>query len=102
MTIKDPMLLATPDNGRELFKRLAQVCNGFSQDDVVTAAANLLINAIRQQHPTRGKAEAAFNELFGRSKQVLVDHYDMGGRKKGIFPYDQVITPAFFNARKKG
>lgn len=88
---KDPMLLATPDHAQELFKRFGQVANGFQRDDVVNAAVNILVNAIRQHCRTRQQAEQAFDELFGRTKQVLVDHYDQLGRKRGIFPFDQVI-----------
>jgi len=101
MNTKDPMLAATTDNGRELFTRMSAVATGFPREHVVAAATNLLINAIRQDKATRQEAEIAFNELFGRSKQVLLDHYDIGGRKKGIFPYDQVIRPDFFQSKNK-
>lgn len=100
MTTKDPLALATPDNQRELFNRFSREANGFANEDAIGAAANILINAIRQSQPTRAQAEARFNELFGRSKQVLLDHYDSLGRKRGIFPYNQVIEASLFNARK--
>lgn len=88
---KDPLKRAGPDAARELFRRLSVDCNGFCRDDVLTAAANLIINGLRQQHGDRASAEREFDALFGRSKQVLVDHYDSLGRKRGIFPYDQHI-----------
>jgi predicted outer membrane lipoprotein len=57
------------------------------------AAANIIINAMRQEHPTRAAAERAFDDLFGRMKALLLDHYDASGRKKGVFPYTQVVQP---------
>jgi hypothetical protein len=81
---------------------MSQASSGFAMDDVIGAAANILINAIRQSQPTQAKAEIRFDELFGRSKQALVDHYDSLGRKRGIFPYDQVIeVPKFDLSIKK-
>lgn len=99
---KDPMLLATPDNQRELFRRMSRAADGFSTEDVIGAAVNVLLNAIRQSQPTRTKAERRFDELFGRSKAVLLDHYDTLGRKRGIFPYDQVIEAQHFMGKKNG
>jgi hypothetical protein len=52
---------------------------------------NLVINALRQTCTTRQQAEQRYDELIARCKGILVDHYDMSGRKRGIFPYDQVI-----------
>lgn len=98
---KDPLTLATPNNQRELFQRLSKAADGFSAEDVIGAAANMLINAIRQSQPSRAQAEARFDELFGRSKAVLVDHYDTLGRKRGIFPYDQVIAAAKIDFRTR-
>lgn len=97
---KDPLTLATPDRQRELFTRMSAVADGFGADDVVGAAVNLLVNAIRQSQPTRRQAEVRFDELFGRTKQILVDHYDALGRKRGVFPYDQVVEMPLVNLRK--
>ena len=96
---KDPLLRATPDHARELFARFGQSANGFTTDDVVTAAVNMLLNAIRQRCKTQAEAERAFDEIFGRSKQVLFNHYDTLGRKRGIFPYDQVVEMPLINFR---
>lgn len=85
----DPMLLATPDAGRALFAAFSAAANGYPTSAAIDAAVNILVNAIRQDHTTRESAEKAFDELFGRIKQILVNHYDTLGRKRGIFPYDQ-------------
>ena len=97
---RDP-LRSVPDAQRELFSRLSKACEGFSAQDVAGAAVNLLINALRQQFSTRDKAEIVFNEMFGKSKQMLLDHYDITGRKRGIFPYDQVIDLPHFDFKDK-
>jgi hypothetical protein len=70
---------------------VSKCANGFPADAVINAGANLVINALRQGHAKRETAEKAFDEIFGRLKQTLLDQYDMLGRKRGIFPFDQVI-----------
>lgn len=98
---KDPLRQATPNAAQELFQRFAQeASSGFQRDAVIGAAANLLINALRQEHTTRGAAERAFDEIFGKMKTVLVNHYDSLGRKRGIFPYDQTLCVPFVKLRK--
>lgn len=96
---KDPLLHSGPFSQRELLERFAFVADGFPTDIVISAAANILINGIRQAHPTRQGAESYFDSLFGQLKQLLVDHYDSLGRKRGIFPYDQILEAHHFNAR---
>lgn len=88
---KDP-LLKTNFSDKELFVRFSREANGFPNDAVVSAAANVLLNAIRQKSKTWNEAEKEYNELFGRLKSLLSDHYDYGGRKKGIFPYHQYVN----------
>lgn len=98
---KDPLNVLVPDRQRELFKRFAESANGFSTEDVIGAAANVLVNALRQAHGSRQSAEKSFDELFGRTKQILVEHYDTIGRKRGIFPFNQTIeVPLFANKNK--
>lgn len=97
MRSKDPIGSASSDQQRELFSRFSREANGFSQDDVVGAAINVLINAIRQSCATRSEAEVAFDTWFGRAKSTLIDHYDSLGRKRGVFPYDQVINVGHFH-----
>lgn len=99
---KDPLRVATPNNAQELFDRFVREASaGFQRSDVVLAAANLLINALRQEHATQMAAERAFDEIFGKMKTVLVNHYDSLGRKRGIFPYDQHLDIPLFVAKRK-
>lgn len=94
----DPLLKRdfSSDNSRALFTSLSKCANGFNQEDVITAAVNLLINAVRQQSSNRTQAEAAMNELFGRTKAVLSQHYDWQGNRTNVFPFDQnIIIPPF-------
>ena len=101
MSTKDPMLAATPDASRVLFDTFSQNASGFLREDVLAAAVNLLINAIRQTAKTRPEAERIFDEMFGTTKQMLVNHYDTLGRKRGVFPYDQTITVPFLEFQNK-
>jgi hypothetical protein len=89
MNSKDPLIAATPDSGLELYKRFGNQAHGFPQEAVLNAAVNLIVNVLRQKHPQRDKAEAEYNELMGKTKGVLLNHYDALGRKRGIFAYNQ-------------
>jgi hypothetical protein len=89
---KDPLIGSGPDLGLELFRQLSQAANGMPYDAVINATSSLFINTIRQSASDWARAERAFDEAFGRAKQILKNHYDANGRKKGIFPYDQGIS----------
>jgi len=102
MNENDPLKIAVPDRQRELFRRFGQVANGFSSEDVNGAAANLIVNSLRQAYPTRARAEVAYDELFGRIKSLLVSHYDLLGRKRGVFPFDQMIEMPLVDMRPPG
>lgn len=99
MNGKDPLMLSTPDNTRILFDRMSRAADGFSVEQVVGAAGNLLVNGIRQSFSTRQQAEASFDALAAQLKAVLMDHYDGHGRKKGIFPYPQEIRLDLFHSK---
>lgn len=99
---KDPLRSAMPEPGRVLMQSFARAAAGFPRDAVVDAAVNLLVNALRQEHGTRAAVERAFDELSGKAKQMLLDHYDSLGRKRGIFAFDQVISVQLFDVRKSG
>ena len=101
---KDPLLgplRGGPDLSLELFRALSREASGMPYEAVVNAASNLFINAVRQVAPDWRRAEVAFDEAFGRAKQVLKNHYDAGGRLKGVFPYDQVVLPSHLDIRNK-
>lgn len=88
----DPLIKSGPDQQYELFRRFSTAAAGFSTAEVIGAATNLVINALRQAHATRDPAEHAYDEHAARAKGLLLNHYDTAGRKKGIFPYDQEIV----------
>jgi len=89
---KDPIKNAGPEAGRVLLERFGAVANEFPLPVVIDAAANVLINAIRQSIPKRVKALAYFDELFGRSKTVLDKHYDaVTGDRRNIFAHTQHV-----------
>lgn len=98
---KDPLNKAGPNSQLELFKRFSAVSNGFPADFVISAAANMIINALRQCYADRKMVETRFDELFGKSKTLLLDHYDsVSGKRKNIFPHTQVIAPQPFHVDK--
>jgi hypothetical protein len=47
-------------------------------------------------------AEARFDEISGRTKQLLLDHYDGAGNRRSVFPFHQVIEVPHFDGRKDG
>lgn len=98
---KDPFHKAGPEADKELFRMFSRAATGFPTEPVINAACNVLINAIRQGTPDWKAAEKTFDEFFGKSKQLLKNHYDANGRKRGVFPYNQVILPPFHNDSDK-
>jgi|SRR5215204_1586428 len=95
---KDPLHGSGPQTGLELFRQLGKACAGLPANTVVDAACALLINAVRQGAPDWPRAEAAWDEIFGKAKSLLKGQYDMvNGRRRGIFPYDQVLQPEHFS-----
>jgi hypothetical protein len=98
--MSDP-LKQGPTAEQELFKLFSGVANGFPTDAAVGAAANILLNGLRQNNTTRQKAEAAFDELFGKLKSILVAHYDGAGKRRSVFPFHQMINVPHVDLRKK-
>jgi hypothetical protein len=90
---KDPIKKITSGYQQECFGRMCKAADAFQVSDVVVAAANVLVNALRQAHATRDQATARFDELFGQIKILLADHYDANGKRKaGVFPFHQSIA----------
>jgi hypothetical protein len=94
----DPLYKVGTEHDQTLFKKLVEDCRGHPRESIAQAAFWLIINCIRQDIDNIDKAEWAFNELAGRAKQLLLDeHYDrVTKRRRNIFPFNQVITPALF------
>jgi len=89
---QDPLLNTGAESGRALFDMMSKVCNGFGRDDVVNAAVNILVNAIRQEQATRNSAEARYDELAAKTKGLLMGHYDsVTGKRRSVFPFTQHI-----------
>lgn len=88
----DP-LVGLPEQERVLFEAFNNASRGRSYDAVLGAAINVIINAVRQIEAERSKAEARYNELFGKGKTILLDkHYDsVTGKRRNVFPHTQVV-----------
>jgi hypothetical protein len=80
--------------GEALFSALSAVCTGHPYDEVLSAAMNVVLNAVRQNTGHRNGAIERMNELFGRGMNALMEHYDpTTGRRRSVVPFDQVISP---------
>ena len=82
---------------KQMFDQFTLASAGMNLDAVMGAAANVIMNAIRQSYGTKSEAERKFDELFGRTKQQLLhNHYDsVTGRRRSVFPFTQVIGVPF-------
>jgi hypothetical protein len=98
--MSDP-LNERPGDARELFKRFAQVANGFSHAAAIDAALNLVINAVRQSSATRANAESLFGEQTARARAILSDCYGADGKRRGVFAFDQHVAMDHFDARDR-
>lgn len=100
MNPKDPLNQAH-NAERQLFDAFAKTANGFQREQVVGAAINLVVNALRQTHSTQRKALDDFDMLTARVRALLAEHYDVLGRRRNIFPFHQTIEMPMFDARPK-
>jgi hypothetical protein len=91
--MKDPLHLGAQ---QELFNAIAAQLEGAPIPVVHNIAANILINAIRMTTPTREGAENTIDEVWRRSKSLLLDHYDaVTGKRKSVFAYTQMAQAPF-------
>jgi hypothetical protein len=89
---QDPLLQTGQQAGRALFDIYSRASNGFSRDDVINAAMNVLVNAIRQEAASRSQAEARYDELAAKTKGLLMGHYDsVSGKRRSVFPFTQHV-----------
>lgn len=96
----DPIKQSGPNKQAELFQKVTDVCNGFPIEDVLVIAANLLINGVRQSAATWQQAEQQIDERFGRAKNVLHECYDGVGKRRHVFPFNQIIEMPFVDFSK--
>jgi hypothetical protein len=92
--MKDPLQQI---DGRALFEEVGKLCDGAPLNIMRDIAVSLLLNSLRAGCATRKEAEAAFDEIMGRAKSLLLDiHYDsVTGHRRAVFPYTQVIQAPF-------
>lgn len=91
---KDPLWKSAPERAHHLHEQFSRAADKFAAQDIINASGSLLIAVFRQTYPDRAKAEAAFNETFGRMKQLLVEQYDGAkNRHQGVYPFDQHLFP---------
>jgi hypothetical protein len=97
----DPLAAVQTEGARVLFGAFVQASGGHTTEQVVTAASNLLINALRQQCATNVRACSAWDDLSGKIKALLMNHYEASGRRRNVFPHTQTITPETLVHRPK-
>lgn len=67
----------------ELIHRLAKTASGWQRDEVMWAAAVLLINALRQSHKSLPEAERELSDFVERMRAALREnHYDSNGERR--------------------
>lgn len=98
----DPLRKTGPDASRNLLIEFGKVANGYPMEAVLQAAADVILNAIRQTHAKRSGAKDAFDAITTRTRDVLLSqHYDAMGRRRNVFPFDQKIEmPTVVNESK--
>lgn len=94
---KDP--LRTDENAENvrkvLWEKFSDQAVGFPHRDVIFAAGNMILNAIRQTCKTSISAEREFDEVFGHLKNSLLTfHYQSNGKRRDTFPHHQIIAPS--------
>ena len=99
--MKDPLQME--GRAQEIFLETLRQCQGLPNPLVYNLALNVLINAIRMVVAERAQAEALIDELFGRTKSMLLDvHYDaVTGKRRTVFPYTQKVEAPFHMSESK-
>lgn len=97
--VSDP-LLSTPDDQKRLFDAICGVANGFTAEQVLGATVNVLVNAVRQAHPTHAGARASIEQMAESAKKLLAEHYDLMGKRRNVFPFHQVIEIPHLDLRR--
>lgn len=67
---------------RELIAAIGQLTTGYGYDTVIGAAANIMLNALRQKHPRHIDAEEQFEAAVEEMRKSLRDqHYHENGTR---------------------
>lgn len=86
-----------PDQQRELFDKFRTLANGFSTEDVIGAALNIMVNGLLQAHATVPMALDSCDAMAAKMKALLLVHYDaVTQRRRSTVPFDQVIHVPLF------
>jgi hypothetical protein len=99
--MKDPLQME--GEAQKLFQETILRAQGLPQQLVYNVAINILVNAIRMSVPERKQAEVLIDELFGKTKSLLLDfHYDpVTGKRRTWFPFTQKVeAPLHINMNK--
>lgn len=82
------------NQAKDLMERFAKQANGYELDDVGDAAANMIVNLLKQKHLRLKAAEEELEDYIERMKENLkAHHYNKDGARKNSI----IINPAMLN-----
>lgn len=82
------------NESKTLMETFAKQANGYQLDDVADAAANMIVNVVRQKHISLEAAEEELDDCIERMKENLKKHHYT---KEGIRRNYIILNPAMFN-----
>lgn len=89
----DPLLVGAPDHGRVLFAKFEQAADGHSTDQIIFAAINVLVKALRETYGKRTEVENRIDDLFGRLKTSIFRFYDpVTNQRRSTIPFTQRVS----------
>lgn len=101
LTSTDP-LRRGPEAAKELLRRFGGDADGFGADDVIDAAMNVLINAVRQTQGQSPQAHQRVDQIAARMHEIVDLHYDRATqRRRSVFAFDQTVQMILTDDRKK-
>ena len=85
---------------RELIAAFGRLAHDYDRENVIGAAGNILLNALRQEHKTLGAAQEHLRDLYDRMQEALTKkHYHEDGTRNDRRITLPPLTPEFFNLR---
>ena len=83
------------DERSELTRKFPATANNYPRDAVINAGGNMVINALRQSHPSLSGAILELDDLVERMKAALRErHYEENGERRVhniVLPPPQVL-----------
>lgn len=82
---------------RDLIREIGAIAHDYRREAVIGAVANILLNAVRQTHPTLGAAEEELRDLHDKMTAALrKSHYHQDGSRNDrriVLPSLRLLIP---------